>query len=341
MKPRITLKKIAKEFGVSISTVSKALKDSHEISEETRGKIKAFADYYHYKPNNLALQLRNQKTSVIGVIIPEIVHHFFSTVINGIEKYATEKGYNVMVCLSNESYEKEVSNMSVLTNGSVDGLIVSMARETQQNQNFKHFEALISDDFPLVLFDRINDEIQCDKVIIDDIGGAYKATNHLIEIGSRRIALITTHDFITVGSLRREGYLKALTNQGIKVDESLIYKIDDEKDLYEQIEKVINVANPPDAILAVNEIYAAIALKIAKEKGLNIPKDIAIIGFTSGLISEFTYPPLTSVEQHGFLMGKQAAELLINRIENTAPSEFQKVVISTNLKIRKSTLSVN
>ncbi|MGV8945558.1 MAG: LacI family DNA-binding transcriptional regulator [Lutibacter sp.] len=341
MKPRITLKKIAKEFGVSISTVSKALKDSHEISEETRSKIKAFADFYNYKPNNLALQLRNQKTSVIGVIIPEIVHHFFSTVINGIEKYATEKGYNVMVCLSNESYEKEVSNMSVLTNGSVDGLIVSMSRETQQNQNFKHFEALISDDFPLVLFDRINDDIQCDKVIIDDIGGAFKATNHLIEIGSKRIALITTHDFITVGSLRKEGYLKALTNQGIKVDESLIYKIDDEKDLYEQIEKVINVANPPDAILAVNEIYAAIALKTAKEKGLTIPKDIAIIGFTSGLISEFTYPPLTSVEQHGSLMGKQAAELLINRIENLAPVDYQKVVISPTLKIRKSTLSVH
>lgn len=341
MKPRITLKKIAREFGVSISTVSKALKDSHEISEETRGKIKAFADYYNYKPNNLALQLRNQKTSVIGVIIPEIVHHFFSTVINGIEKYATEKGYNVMVCLSNESYEKEVSNMSVLTNGSVDGLIVSMSRETQQNQNFKHFEALISDDFPLVLFDRINDDIQCDKVIIDDIGGAFKATNHLIEIGKKRIALITTHDFITVSSLRKEGYLKALSSQGIKVDESLIYKIDDKRDLYEQIEKVINVENPPDAILAVNEIYAAIALKTAKEKGMNIPKDIAIIGFTSGLISEFTYPPLTCIEQHGSLMGKQAAELLINRIENTAPAEYQKVVISPTLKIRKSTLSAN
>ncbi|MDO9594132.1 MAG: LacI family DNA-binding transcriptional regulator, partial [Lutibacter sp.] len=206
MKPRITLKKIAKEFGVSISTVSKALKDSHEISEETRGKIKAFADYYHYKPNNLALQLRSQKTSVIGVIVPEIVHHFFSTVINGIEKYATEKGYNVMVCLSNESYEKEVSNMSVLTNGSVDGLIVSISRETQQNQNFKHFEAIIKDDFPLVLFDRINDDIECDKVIIDDVGGAFKATNHLVEIGAKRIALLTTQDFITVGSLRKKGY---------------------------------------------------------------------------------------------------------------------------------------
>lgn len=341
MKPRITLKNIAKEFGVSISTVSKALKDSHEISEVTRQKIKAFADYYNYKPNSLALQLRNQKTSVIGVIIPEIVHHFFSTVIDGIEKFANEKGYNVMVCLSNESYEKEVTNFSVLTNGSVDGLIVSIARETQENQNFSHFEALIKDDFPLVLFDRINDNLQCDKVIIDDIGGAYKAVNHLVEIGSKRIALITTQDFITVGSLRKEGYLKSLKKNGFKIDENLIYKIDDNKDLYEQIKKIINVQNPPDAILAVNEIYAAIALKISKEKGLKIPDDIAIIGFTSGLISEFTSPPLTSVEQHGNLMGKQAAELLISRIEHTAPIEFQKEVISPNLKIRKSTISVN
>jgi LacI family transcriptional regulator len=341
MKPRITLKKIAKEFGVSISTVSKALKDSHEISEETRGKIKAFADYYNYKPNSLALQLRNQKTSVIGVIIPEIVHHFFSTVIQGIEQYANSKGYSVMVCLSNESYEKEVSNFSVLTNGSVDGLIVSIARETQQNQIYNHFNALIKDDFPLVLFDRIIDDVQCDKVIIDDIGGAFKATNHLTEIGAKRIALITTQDYITVGSLRKEGYLKSLITNKIAVDENLIYKIDDNEDLYEQIEKIINVPNPPDAILAVNEIYAAIALKIAKKRGFLIPSDIAIIGFTSGLISEFTDPSLTSVEQHGDLMGRQAAELLIDRIENTAPKEFQKEVISPNLKIRESTLSMS
>ena len=273
------------------------------------------------------------------MIIPEIVHHFFSTVINGIEKFANDKGYNVMVCLSNENYDKEVSNINVLTNGSVDGLIISIARETQENQNFKHFEALIKDDFPLVLFDRINDELQCDKVIIDDVGGAFKATEHLIEIGAKRIALLTTEDFITVGSLRKEGYLKALVKNGFPIDETLIYKIDDRINLYDQIEKVINVKNPPDAILAVNEIYAANALKIAQEKNLKIPDDIAIIGFTSGLISEFTSPPLTSVEQHGYLMGQHAAELLINRIEHSTPKEFQKEVISTNLKIRKSTLN--
>ena len=337
MKPRITLKKIAKEFSVSISTVSKALKGSHEISEEVRERIQAYANFYNYKPNNLALQLRNQKTSVIGVIIPEIVHHFFSTVIDGIEQYANQKGYNVMVCVSNESYEKEVLNFSLLANGSVDGLIVSVARETQENKIYKHFEALTKDEFPLVLFDRIINEIECDKVVIDDVGGAFKATNHLMDVGAKRIALITTEDYVSVGSLRKEGYLKALTTRGVEIDENLIYKLNDKNDLPSQIEKVFDVPNPPDGILAVNEIYAANALIIAKEKGLSIPEDIAIIGFTSGLISAFTSPPLTCVEQHGFLMGNQAAELLINRIENLAPLEFKKEVISTNLKIRKST----
>jgi len=338
MKQRITLKIIAKEFGVSISTVSKALKGSHEISEEMREKIQAYANFYNYKPNNLALQLRNQKTSVIGIIIPEIVHHFFSTVIDGIEQYANEKGYNVMVCVSNESYEKEVLNISLLANGSVDGLIVSVARETQKIKKYNHFEALTKDEFPLVLFDRIIEEIECDKVIIDDIGGGYKAVNHLLEIGYKKIALLTTEDFITVGALRKEGYIYALKSKGFEVDEKLIYKLDDSQDIYEQIEKVINVPNPPDAILAVNEIYAANALIIAKKRGLSVPEDIAIIGFTSGLISAFTSPPLTCVEQHGVLMGQQAAELLINRIENTAPKEFQKAVISPDLKIRESTL---
>ncbi len=338
MKPRITLKNIAKEFGVSISTVSKALKGSHEISEEVRERIQAYADYYNYKPNNLALQLRNQKTSVIGVIIPEIVHHFFSTVIDGIEQYANEKGYNVMVCVSNESYEKEVLNFSLLANGSVDGLIVSVARETQKNQKYSHFEALTKDEFPLVLFDRIIDEIECDKVVIDDVSGGFKAANHLIDVGCKRIALLTTEDYVSVGALRKEGYIKALASRGMLIDEGLIYKLDDKMELRPQIEKVFDVPNPPDAILAVNEIYAANALIVAKERGFSIPEDIAIIGFTSGLISAFTSPPLTCVEQHGFLMGKQAAELLINRIEHTAPLAFQKEVISTNLKIRKSTL---
>ena len=337
MKPRITLKNIAKEFEVSISTVSKALKNSNEISEELREKIKAFADFYNYKPNNLALQLRNQKTSVIGVIIPEIVHHFFSTVIDGIEVYANSKGYNVMVCLSNESFQKEVTNMGLLTNGSVDGLIVSIARETLKKGDYQHFEALIKDDFPIVLFDRATDNLKCDKVIIDDIEGGFKATNHLLDIGAKKIALLTTEDYVTVGALRKVGFRKSMQKANIEVNEDLVFKIDDTKDLYSQIEEVFNQDELPDAILAVNEIYAAIAMKQAKEKGYKIPEDIAIIGFTSGLISEFTSPPLSSIVQHGFLMGQHSAELLINRIENKAPEQIQKKVIIPDLKIRRST----
>lgn len=337
MKKKITLKIIAKEFDVSISTVSKALKNSNEISEEVREKIKAYADYYNYKPNSLALQLRAQKTSVIGVIIPEIVHHFFSTVIDGIEEHANKRGYNVMVCLSNELYDKEVSNISVLTNGSVDGVIVSIARETQKKEDYNHFEMLLKDGFPLVLFDRVVDTLKCDKVIIDDIGGGFKAANHLLEIGSKRIALLTTEDYVTVGALRKVGYRKAMLNAGLDVDEDYVFKINDTKNLYAQIEKIFHLEKVPDAILAVNEIYAAIAMKLAIEKGYRIPQDIAVLGFTSGLISQFTSPPLTAITQHGYLMGQQAAELLINRIEHIGPKQFQKEVISTGIKIRKST----
>jgi len=340
VKSKITIKDIAKELGVSISTVSKALKDSHEISEETRKRIKAFADFYHYKPNSLALKLRNKKTMVIGIIIPEIVHHFFSRVISGIEKVANERGYNVMICLSNESYKKELLNINMLADGSVDGLLVSIAKETLEKKAFDHFNQLIDDEIPFVLFDRVTEQIDCDKVLVDDIGGGYKATNHLIDIGCKRIALLTTPDHVNVGAERMLGYLKALEENDRKVDPDLIIRINENFDITNQIKKLLSSPeNLPDGIFAVNEIYAATAMKLAREKGLNIPKDIAVIGFTDGLISEFSTPPLSTVAQHGFTMGEQAAELLLNRIQKGEKEEksFEKKVISTNLKIRNST----
>ena len=336
MKQKITIKTIAKELGVSTSTVSKALKDSHEISTETKKKIQAYANLYNYKPNSLALQLRTQKTKVIGVILPKIVHHFFSTVIMGIEEGANEKGYHIMVCFSNESYKKEVETLKVLSNGSVDGLIVSIANETLENKDFKHFKDLVSEEIPLVLFDRVVDEIQCDKVVVDDVGAGYKATKYLIENGHKKIALITTPNHVNVGALRRQGYEKALIEEYIKTDKNLIVEVDEKKDIRPQIEKVFDEGI--DAIFAVNEIYAAKAMRIAKEKDLNVPKDISIIGFTDGLISEYSSPSITTVAQHGFTMGKQAVELLIERIENE-PEVYKpkKIVISSDLKLREST----
>ena len=336
MKQKITIKTIAKELGVSTSTVSKALKDSHEISSDTKEKIQAYANLYNYKPNHLALQLRNQKTKVIGVILPKIVHHFFSTVIMGIEEGANEKGYNIMVCFSNESYKKEVETLKVLSNGSVDGIIVSIANETLKNKDFKHFTDLVAEEIPLVLFDRVVDEILCDKVVVDDVGAGYKATKYLLDNGAKKIALITTPNHVNVGALRRQGYEKALIENYIKTDPSLIVEIDENQDIKDQIEKVFD--KDIDGVFAVNEIYAANSMKIAKERGLNVPNDLSVIGFTDGLISEYSSPTITTMAQHGFTMGKQAVELLIEKIEKeTEAYKPKKIVISSDLKLREST----
>jgi len=337
MKQKITIKAIAKELGVSNSTVSKALSDSHEISKETKDRIRAFAKYSNYKPNSLALQLRNQKTKVIGVIIPKIVHHFFSTVISGIENTARERGYNVMICFSNNSYKREVENLEVLTNGSVDGLLVSLSKETLENHESLHFQNLIENETPLVMFDRVDDRIQCDKVIVDDKGAGYKATKYLLDSGCNKIGLITTPQHITVGALRRDGYERALREEGIFIDRKLIAEVDEEKVLHDEIALLFD--QEIDAIFAVNEIYAAVAIRIAKEKGLRIPQDVSVIGFTDGLISEYSSPSITTIVQHGYTMGKQAAELLLDRIENKNNiKEPQTKVISSNLKVRESSL---
>lgn len=335
MKQKITIKTISKELGVSTSTVSKALRDSHEISAETKERIKAYADFFNYKPNNLALQLRNQKTKVIGVILPKIVHHFFSTVIKGIEKGASEKGYHIMVCFSNESYQSEVDNLKVLSNGSVDGLLISVAKETLQNEDFKHLQDLVNEEIPLVMFDRVLDSIDCDKVIVDDIGGGYKATKHLIEQGRKRIAMLSTPTHVNIGVLREKGYTKALKEFNLLESSNLAIEIDDNSDLKEQIFKVID--KNIDAIFAVNEIYAAVAIRAIREKGMKVPEDISVVGFTDGLISEYSSPSITAIVQHGFTMGKQAVELLIDRIENDSENLPPKTkVISSTLNIRES-----
>lgn len=335
MKTKITIKIIAKELGVATSTVSKALRDSHEISQETKDRIKAFADYYNYRPNNLALQLRNQKTKVIGIILPQIVHHFFSTVIKGIEHEATERGYNIMVCFSNDLEKKEAETIEVLTNGSVDGLLVSLAKETLEKGNFTHFQKLIEANVPLVLFDRTHNSLLCDKVTVDDVGAGYKATRYLIDSDCQRIGILTTPEHVTVGLDRLLGYERALKEQGRAVEASLIVKIDEEQDIKAQIETLFE--EKIDAVFAVNEIYAALAIRVAKEKKLRIPEDVSIIGFTDGLISEYASPSISTVAQHGFTMGKQAAEMLIDRIENNEEDiRPQTKVISSNLKIRES-----
>jgi len=340
MKRKVTLKQIAKELDVSISTVSKSLRDSPEISEDTRQKVQAFAKLYNYKPNLIALSLKNKKTKTIGIIIPEIVHHFFATVISGIEHVANEKGYNVIVCLSDESFDKEVINMEMLANGSIDGFIMSLSKETQLKKDFHHITEVINQGMPVVMFDRVTNDILCDKVIIDDNLAAFEAVQNLINNGFKKIALITTVDYVSVGKLRTEGYVKALKNNDFKIDESLILKIEDIDNCADQIEKLM--AKKPDAIFAVNELFAVTAIKAAKKLKLNVPEDISIIGFTDGIISKYSSPSITTVSQNGIKMGNKAAQMLIERLESEEEEEehYKTEVIETHLVIRESTPSL-
>lgn len=342
MKRKITLKHIAKELDVSISTVSKSLKDNPEISADTRQKVQAFAKMYNYKPNNIALSLKNKKTKTIAVIIPEIVHHFFATVISGVEHIANENGYNVIVCLSDESFDKEVINMEMLANGSIDGFIMSLSKETQSKKDFHHIEEVINQGMPVVMFDRVTNDILCDKVIIDDTQAAFEAVQKLLDADLKKIALLTTHDYISVGKLRTDGYIKALTNNDISVNEKMIVRIEDTENCIVEIKELFE-KQKFDAIFAVNELFAVTALKHAASLGINVPNELSIIGFTDGIISKYSSPSITTVGQNGIKMGGKAAQLLIDRLENEEEeeSEFYKTeVIETHLVIRESTLSL-
>ncbi len=344
MGKQINIKIIASDLGVSPSTVSKALKDSHEISKRTKDRIKAYAKLHNYRPNSLAMSLRNQKTNVIGIIIPEIVHHFFSRVLYGIENYAFKHNYTIMICLSKDSLDKEIKNIETLTNGNVDGLLVSVAKETLEKKELSHFNQLIDRDFPMVFLDRVPNNLEIDKVIIDDVAGGYKAVEHLIEKGCKRIAILTTPSHINVGKSREKGFFKALKEYNLPIIDAFNIKVNEkyaEKEKYyieDQIEVLFNQLELPDGIFAVNETYAAIALKIAHKKNLNVPKDIAIIGFTDGIISKTTNPALTTIAQHGYTMGEQAIGMLLDRIENkNSDKPYKTSVISTNVVEREST----
>lgn len=341
MKRKITLKHIARELDVSISTVSKALKNSPEISKDTREKVQAFAKLYNYKPNNIAISLKNKRTRNIGVIIPDIVHHFFTTVFRGIEQYANARGYNVIICVSDESFDKEVVNMELLANGSIDGFIMALSAETQQKQDFNHLKELGEQGLPLVLFDRVTSELSCDKVIIDDQAAALMATRRLIASGRKRIALFTTETFLNVSAKREEGYRKALEESGLEVNEDLIvrlpYQFEEETLSSEFFQK-----QDFDAVLCVNEIFAVRAMRLAQKLNKDIPGEISFIGFTDGLLSQYANPGLTAVAQHGEEMGRVAAELLIERVEQEDDLDvelppYRTCIIPVSLIEREST----
>lgn len=337
MKKRITLKQIANEFNVSIVTVSKALKDSHEISSATKAKIQKYAKEHHYKPNSVALSLLNKKTKTIGVLIPNIMNTFFTKVFVGIEEKATEYGYNLISCISNESYEKEVKTMELLKNGTLDGFILSIAEETQVKQNFEHFTNAINEGVPVVMFDRVTDIVACDKVVVNDFEGAFNATNLLLKSGCKRVAVISVIDNLSVGKLRVEGYKKALIENQIDIEEKLIVRIG-KKDSFDVSLKIVLADKSIDGLLCLEESSAIESLALVKSMGYKIPEDMSIICFTNGDLPKHVTPAITTISQHGKYIGEVATKMLIERLESDDDEKaYTTKVIKTSLLERETT----
>lgn len=337
MSKRITIKQIAAALQVSISTVSKALNDSYEISEDTKKRIQDYAKLHKYKPNTLALSLQNKKTKTIGIIIPNILTYYFARVLRGIEKIANERGYKIITCITNESYKKEVDTMEMLSNGAIDGFIACLSVGTLKKQNFDHFQNVLEEGTPIVLYDRVHKEIHCDKVVTDNIKSAYKATRFLMRSKCKNIALISTTNNLTISKFRVKGYKKALTKYGVKPNKKLIIKLEDESNLKERINDMLDNYEV-DGIFTIDEISAAITTQVLNKRGLKIPEEISIIGFTNGILSRYSTPPLTSVNRFAHTTGEKAAVRLIDKIEGKMEFEDIKTeIVRTKLVERDST----
>ncbi len=333
---QVTIKDIARILGVSASTVSRALKNHPDISEATKLAVNELAEKLKYEPNAIALSLKHSRSNTIGVIIPEIVHYFFSSVISGIEDVAYDAGFTVIICQSNEKYDREVANVKALLSHRVDGVLVSVSKETIK---LDHLYAIQERGVPIVFFDRILSEIQTDHVIIDDRKASYDATRHLIDSGRKRIAHFAGPQNLLLGRERKEGYLQALREANLPVVPELIIEADSFEKAILATNRLLDMDTVPDGLFAVNDLTAIGAMQTLQRRGMRIPKDIAVVGFSDGRFSGITEPNLTSVDQHGYEMGTVAAEMLLRRLLHPTEDEpAQSRVLNANLIIRGSSM---
>lgn len=337
MKAHITIKDLARELNISPSTISRALKDHPDISPQTKKIVKELAEKLKYRPNLLAQGLRNSKTNTIGVIIPEFIHFFFSTIVSGIEHIAYSKGYNVILCQSAETYEREVTDVKALWNSRVDGMLISISKETT---NYNHFQELLNEGLPMVFFDRVTNKLDASQVIVDDYLGAFNAVEFLISKGCKKIVHLAGPKNLEISKNRLKGYKDCLEKYNIKYDDELVIRCP--KGTYEESKRftniVLNAHDNIDGFFGCNDMAALGAILAVKEKGIKIPDQIKIIGFSDWQLSNLIEPRLSTVSQAGFEMGQAAATILIDEIEtdNDKVTHVKKV-ISTKLIERDST----
>ena len=334
-KSHVSLKDLAREIGVSISTVSRALNNHPDISPAMTLKIKKLAAELNYTPNPLAMGLLKQATRMIGVIVPDLVTHFYSSIISGIEQVAEEKGYYILIASSSESLQKEIKSVENLLKTRVEGLIVCLSQETQ---SYTHFDRLINNDIPLVFFDRVCRTGEVPTVVVDNVDAARKITRHFYQNGFRRIAYIAGPDHLIISQERTRGYLAGLESCGLAFDPELLVKCNmSSEGAKKATARLLALPKPPDAIFGINDTVAFAAMKEIKRHGLKIPEEVALVGFTDEFHSTVVEPALTSITHPTFEIGQEAARLFFNRIENPEAKPVQ-VVLKTKLVVRKSSV---
>jgi LacI family transcriptional regulator len=328
-----TIHDIARELKISASTVSRALNDNPRISLQTKEKIKAVADSLGYRPNTLASNLRNKKSNTIGIVVPLINRHFFSSVISGAEDVAYKAGYTVVISQSNDLAAKEINIVQSMFSNRVDGLIISIAMQTD---TFEHLKLFRKKHIPLVFFDRAVPEIETDKIVVDDFAGGYRVTQHLIDQGYKRIGHLAGPQNLMTYYNRKNGYMEALRKNGIPYDESLVIintLTSDEG--VTAIQQLMDLPHPPDAVFCGNDTTALSLMIYLRDKGIRIPEDIGIVGFSNEPFSKVVSPSISTIAQPGFIMGQKAAELIIRKIENKERT-YQTITLPTELIIRES-----
>jgi len=333
--PQITIKDIARALNVSISTVSRALNNSPDLSEATKVLIHAYAREHHYKPNLLALSMKMRESKTIGVMVPQIIHHFFSSVLEGIMDVAEREGFNVLLFRSRDNFEKEVHSVQQLISSHVCGVLTSIAKETT---HYEHFQELVDNNIPVIFFDRICVEIPSNRVVIDDYAGALSATEHLIKTGCKKISFFCSPMNLEISKNRRAGYMDALRRHGLVVDNELIKICDNYEEAIPVATAMLQSENRPDAFFAVNDETALGILYATKHLGLIIPDEVSICGFTDGFAAIASDPPLTTVGQNGLDVGRSAMELLVERIRYKGDEPLLKnKIIRTKLIVRETT----
>ncbi len=333
MEKQITIKDIAIALNLSTSTVSRALRDASDVNAETRKAVKDLAQELDYQPNKLAISLLNKQTHTIGVIIPNL-DYVLATMVKGIDEVALEAGYTVMVCQSDESFGREIVNTNRLLESLVDGFIVSVSSETKV---YEHIKKIQTKKIPLVLFDRVINNLTVPKVRADNIEGGVLATQHLIDQGYRRIAILAGPENLKISNKRMEGYLQTLKYNGLRVNKNYIVHCDfNQQYAYEATKELVAMKQRPDAIFTISDRMAIGAMQAIKEKGLSMPQDIGLVGFNNEPVTSLVTPSITSVEMYAFEIGKATAKLFLEMLHSDADMSYHEVVIKPKLVVRES-----